>query len=74
MSLVVTVRKKRDAAKLRKFIKRQVLTDDTAGGADLSVGNQVHIWLNLKSYIAWDSDSADNDDTHVTVRELYAEL
>lgn len=74
MSLTVTVRKKRDAAKLRKFIKRQALVDDTSGGADLSVGNQAHIWLDLSSYMAWCSDSADNDDTHVTIRELYAEL
>lgn len=74
MSLVVTVCKKRDAAKLRKFIKRQALIDDTSGGANFSVGNQVHVWLNLHTYMAWSSDSTDNEDTHVTIRELYAEL
>lgn len=74
MGFVVTVRKKRDAAKLRKFIKRQALIDDTFGGANFSVGNQVHVWLNLHKYMAWRSDSADNYDTHVTIRELYAEL
>lgn len=73
MSYTIKIRSKRHAAQIRKFVERMSLFDNTYKGAQFKVGNLVHIWLDEPvMYMAWATDSADNNDTWVSLRELYA--
>ena len=75
MAKTFVIQKKRDAAKIRKFLRRNNFEDDTSYGAKFTVGVQVHIWFNDKVYMAWSRTSHDNEvDQFAGIQELYAEL